>query len=151
MLIGLLIYLAAPHSDLPPDVKLTRAERAPLTAPQRRSLFLLLALWPALVSFWVAQSQIWNTYNLWVRDHVDLRLGSFAIPVPWMQSIDSGVNIVMTPILLWWWASLAMRHREPELVSKLGIGCLLFAGATLFLAFASPPPGSATNTKSLGL
>ena len=145
MLIGLLIYLAAPHSDLPPDVKLTRTERAPLTAPQRRSLFLLLALWPALVSFWVAQSQIWNTYNLWVRDHVDLRLGSFAIPVPWMQSIDSGVNIVMTPILLWWWASLAMRHREPELVSKLGIGCLLFAAATLFLAFASPPPGSATK------
>ena len=59
-----------------------------------------------------------------------------------MQSIDSGVNIVMTPILLWWWASLAMRRREPELVTKLGIGCLLFAAATLILAFASPPPGS---------
>jgi POT family proton-dependent oligopeptide transporter len=145
MLIGLLIYVSAPHADLPPDIKPTRAERPPLTGEQRRSFILMLALWPALVSFWVAQSQIWNTYNLWVRDHVDMNLGAFTIPVPWMQSVDSGVNIVMTPLLLWWWVTLDRQGREPGLVTKLGIGCLIFAAATTILAFASPAPGSAAK------
>ena len=149
MLIGLIIYLFAPHADLPPDIKPARAERRPLTGEQRRAFFLLLALWPALVSFWIAQSQIWNTYNLWVRDHVDLHLGTFTVPVPWMQSVDSGVNIIMTPLLLWWWATLDRRNREPDLVTKLGIGCLLFAAGTTILAFASPAPGSAAKVPLL--
>lgn len=142
MLVGLLIYLAAPHADLPPDRKPPRAERRPFEPSQRRALFLMLLIWPVLVSFWVAQSQIWNTYNLWVRDHVDLMVGAFAVPVPWMQSVDSGVNIVTTPLLVWWWATLHKRGAEPNLIVKIAVGCLFFAAGTLILAFASPAPGS---------
>ena len=148
MLIGLIIYLVG-QRDLADEPRAARGERARLTPDERRRVGWLLALWPLIVCFWIAQTQIWNTYNLWVRDHVQLHVAGFEVPVPWLQSLDGLAPFLCMPLLLIFWRGQAARGREPGLIAKLGIGCLIFGAAVLLLVVASPSPGSSARA-SLG-
>ena len=141
MLIGLIVYLVG-QRDLVDEPRVARAIRPPLRRDERAQIGWLLALWPALVCFWVAQSQIWNTYNLWVRDHIDLDVGGFAVPVPWLQSLDGLMPAISIPLMIMVWRKQAARGSEPALLVKLGLGALIFAASLLLLVVASHPPGS---------
>lgn len=136
MLFGLIVYLSG-RRDLPPEKERTRSEALqPLTADERRRVFFLVAIIPVAALFWVAQSQVWNTYNLWVRDHIVLRYGSWTMPVPWLQSLDGLAPFVCLPPLLLFWRWQARRGSEPDELTKLAIGCFLFAASTLWLGCA---------------
>lgn len=87
--------------------------------------------------FWIAQSQVWNVYNLWLRDHADLLVGGFTVPVPWLSSLDGLAPAVMTPLVILWWRRQAKAGREPDLFVKLATGCLIFAAGVSWLALAS--------------
>ena len=141
MLIGLVIYLFG-QRDLVDEPRVARAVRPPLRRDERAQVGWLLALWPLLVCFWVAQSQIWNTYNLWLRDHINLDVAGFAVPVPWLQSLDGLMPALAIPLMIMVWRRQAVRGSEPGLIVKMGIGALIFAAAILFLVVASHPPGS---------
>jgi len=134
MLAGVVIYLSGARY-LPPDA--TRGAivaRRPLRADERRVVFVMVLMLPLLTLFWIAQSQIWNTYNLWARDHVDLAVGRWRMPVPWLQAVDSLGVVVLMPPMLRFWRWQAARSREPDDLTKLAIGCLLFGGAVAWLA-----------------
>jgi POT family proton-dependent oligopeptide transporter len=134
MLAGLVLYLSGGR-DLPPDaVRGARVVRRKLSAKERRVVLVMVLMLPLLTLFWVAQTQIWNTYNLWVRDNVNLAIGSWKVPVPWLQSVDAlGVVVLVLPMLRFWrWQ--AARSSEPDDVRKLAMGCLLFSVAIAWLA-----------------
>ena len=134
MLAGLIVYLWG-QRHLPPErPRPPRSERVPLTTDQRRVVLYLLALVPIAAMFWVAQSQIWNTYNLWVRDHLQLQFGSWTMPVPWLQSLDGLAPFVLLPPMLIFWRAQAARGREPDEFTKIAIGCFIFGASTLLLA-----------------
>lgn len=136
MLVGLVIYLAG-QKLLPGDTPRQAAvARARLTAGEWRRLAALAALFGVAICFWVAQSQIWNVYNLWVRDHVDLTFGTFTVPVPWLQSLDGVAPILVMPIFLTLWKRQAARGREPDDLGKVAIGALIFGAGTALLAVA---------------
>ena len=61
----------------------------------------------------MAKSQVWNTYNLWARDHVELNLGGFTVPVPWLQSLDGLTPFALIPAVLAFWRWQAKRGKEP--------------------------------------
>ncbi len=136
MLIGLLVYLAGGRLLPAEPPRKARAAPAPLSGAERSNLIGLVLACPFLVCFWVAQSQVWNVYNLWVRDHVDLGIGSFQMPVPWLQALDGVAPILMMPIVLTLWRRQARRGREPDALAKIAIGCLIFGAGTLLLAAA---------------
>ncbi len=75
---------------------------------------------------------------------MDLAVGRWKMPVPWLQAVDSlGVVVLLLPILQFWrWQ--ASRSREPDDVKKLAIGCLLFGAAIAWLA-AGPLAADATG------
>ena len=141
MLVGLIIYIAG-QRFLADEPRAARAEVKPLTAAERVRVGWLLSLWPLLVCFWVVQSQVWNTYNLWVSDHIDMTVGRFAVPVPWLQSLDGLMPAMAVPLVLALWRRQAKFGREPELLVKMAIGCLIFGASILILVFASHAPGS---------
>lgn len=134
MLVGLTLYLSGGRYIPADPPRTARSERARLDAAERRVVLVLILLLPLLTLFWIAQSQIWNTYNLWARDHVDLVVGRWTMPVPWLQSVDAlSVLVMVSPVLRFWrWQS--SRSGEPDDVAKLGTGCLLFAAAIGWLA-----------------
>ena len=139
MLAGLVIYLTGQGQVVAVAPKPARAAdrvRVPLTAADWRRVTALLALVPVAALFWIAQSQVWNTYNLWVRDHVQLHVGAFLVPVPWFQAIDGLSPFVCLPPMLMFWRWQAARGREPGQLTKAAIGCFIFAAGTLWLAAA---------------
>jgi POT family proton-dependent oligopeptide transporter len=134
MLVGLVIYLSGAR-DLPPDaLRGAKRVRVKLRAEERRVVLVLVLMLPLLCLFWIAQSQIWNTYNLWARDHVDLAIGRWKMPVPWLQAVDALAVVVLVAPLLRFWRWQATRASEPDDVTKLGVGCLLFGAAIAWLA-----------------
>jgi proton-dependent oligopeptide transporter, POT family len=136
MLLGLMIYLLG-QGQLAPEVpRAERAARAALRPAEWALVLRLLALVPVAACFWVAQSQVWNTYNLWVRDHIELQVGTFAVPVPWLQALDGLSPFICLPPMLMFWRWQARRGREPNEFIKASIGCFIFAASTLWLAAA---------------
>jgi len=137
MLIGVIVYVTGQSWVVPAEPKAAAtAVRAPLSGPERARVGALLALVPVIALFWIAQSQVWNTYNLWVRDHIQLRLGAFTVPVPWLQALDGLSPFVCLPPMLLFWRWQAARGTEPGPFAKAGIGCLIFAASTCWLAAA---------------
>ncbi len=136
MVVGLAVYLAGGRY-LPKDPpRSTAIVRAPLTPVERRRVAGLFLACPFLICFWIAQTQVWNVYNLWGRDHLQLGIGSFQVPVPWLQSLDGVAPILVMPLFLALWRRQAARGTEPDDIAKIAIGCLIFAGGTAWLAAA---------------
>ena len=134
MAIGLITYLAGQPQLRAEPTRREARKAAPLDAAERRRVALLVVLVPIAACFWVAQSQIWNTYNLWVRDHLELMVGGFKVPVPWLQSLDGLAPFITLPPMLLYWRWQAERGREPDEFGKLAVGCFIFGASTLWLA-----------------
>lgn len=134
MALGVATYIMGQRELPPPPKRAARIKPPPLNREEWGRVGLLVALVPLSASFWVAQSQIWNTYNIWVRDHLQLRLGGFEVPVPWLQSIDGLAPFLTLPPMLALWRWQHARGREPDEFGKLATGCFIFAASTLWLA-----------------
>ncbi len=134
MMIGLVVYLLGQDKLPAQKPSSIREKAAPLSKQDYRRLGFLFAIVPGAALFWVAQSQIWNTYNIWVRDHLELKVLNFIIPIPWLQSLDGLAPFLLLPPILLLWRWQAARQAEPDEFGKIAIGCLIFGAATLLLA-----------------
>lgn len=152
MLIGLATYLAG-QRWLPAEQQGARqpsGKRAPLTPGERRRVLGLLMIWPMVVGYWTAQAQIWNVYNIWLRDSVNLDVGGFSVPVPWFQSLDGLAPGLFIPLVLWIWSMQAKRGREPDVLTKLAIGSVIF-GLSVGLLAAGPLLANAAGRAPIAL
>ncbi|KQV52724.1 amino acid transporter [Pelomonas sp. Root1217] len=134
MLIGLFVYLAG-RRWLPPEParNATREARPPLTRAGWARVILLVAILPLLMLSIVGNQQFNNAYPLWSQQHMDMMVGSFQVPVTWLQAVDATVSFItmLGSIAFWrWWAT---RRREPDEVTKMALGSFVAAGAPLLL------------------
>ncbi len=136
MLVGLVTYAFA-RPSLPP-APLRHAPAPPRNPGERGPVALLVLLVVVSGAFWIAQSQVWNVYNLWVEGHVDMRVGGFLVPIPWLQAMDAIVPVAFLPPVLALWRWQARHGSEPDAVTKMAIGCLIFGASMLWLAAATP-------------
>jgi proton-dependent oligopeptide transporter, POT family len=137
MLIGLIIYLAGARHLPQGRPHRAATARQPLGESGRRAVRSLVLLLPLLTLYWVVNSQEWNTYNLWARDHLDRSFLSWQMPVAWVQSFSSLTAVVLVPVVLRFWRYLASMGREPDEIGKLVMGCLIMAAFTACDGFAT--------------
>ena len=136
MLAGLFIYRAG-RRYLPPDApRRTTTQARPMGREDRRVVMILVLMLPVLTCFWIAQTQIWNTYNLWARDHVNLMVAGWKMPVPWLQSVDALGVLVFVPPMLRFWRWQRAHGAEPDDLGKLARGMVFFGIAVAWLAAA---------------
>jgi POT family proton-dependent oligopeptide transporter len=133
MLIGIAIYVHG-REYLPVDHIAGRGERVKLQRGDGRIIAALLTVLAITALYWTAQTQVWNTYPLWIRDRVDRELLGFEIPVTWFQSLDSLAVLVFAPAVIWFWRWQSERRTEPGDLVKIALGCGFFALACVLLA-----------------
>src|SRR6266568_1387692 len=113
MLLGLATYLYG-YRYLPARVERRKFEGTRLTGAERRIVFALIAVMIITIFQSTAFYQVFNVSPIWIQQHVTLDVGSFRIPVPWFQSINSVFSILGVPLVFWIWRQQALRRREPN-------------------------------------
>jgi POT family proton-dependent oligopeptide transporter len=136
MMVGIAIYLAGARY-LPVDrINSAQAAERPRMQPgDLQKVIVILVLLAITALFWTVQTQVWNTYPIWLRDQVDRSLPfGLTVPVTWFQSLDSLSVLVFAPLVMWVWRRQAQRDAEPTDLGKIALGCGFFALACLLLS-----------------
>jgi len=139
MLIGMSAYLTGRYA-LPQEPRLLKDDkvaRPKLTRDDWRNVIVLVFLLPVLALGIVGNQEIFNAYIVWAERSYDLKLFGHAVPVTWLLSFDgimSGLTMVASVLFWRWWGQ---RHREPDEITKIALGTVIGATATLMLALAS--------------
>ncbi len=95
---------------LVPVVYFVRMFRTPgLSGQQRSRLHAFLGLFIGAAIFWMIYDQAGSTLSVFAEQNTDLTVGSFSIPVPWLQSINPIFIIIFAPIFAAIWARLGDR------------------------------------------
>ena len=135
MLLGLATYLYG-YRYLPARVERKKFEGTRLTAADRRIVYALIAVMVITIFQSTSYYQLYNVNPIWIQQHVSADVGSFQIPVPWYQSLNSLFSIVGVPLVFWIWRHQALRRREPGDLSKIGTGAWIAAASNLILVVA---------------
>jgi POT family proton-dependent oligopeptide transporter len=141
MLVGIVIYLAGRH-HLPADETPSKGGgHAALEEGDGKTIAAILVLFVIAALFWTAQTQVWNTYPLWIRGRVDRDILDMLVPVTWFQSLDSLAVLVLAPLVMWYWKKQRDRAAEPGDLMKIIIGCVAFTIACGWLALGESLSG----------
>ena len=129
------------------SVEYSAEEKAAAAKEIKQRLYALFAVLGIVIFFWFSFHQNGASLSFFARDFVDT---STVAPEVW-QAINPFFVIVLTPIIMFIFGSLAKRGKEISTPKKIAIGMGIAGTAFLFLALYSFAMGypSATDFKAL--
>ena len=136
MLISLAIFVAVRHK-LPNPVKKEKASTQEYSEAERQAdakeikqrMMALYAVLGIAVFFWLSFHQNAQSLSIFARDFLD----TSALPPEILQFINPFFVIVLTPIVMWIFASLARKGKEVSTPKKIALGMFIAACAYIFL------------------
>ncbi|GBR42678.1 peptide MFS transporter [Gluconobacter roseus] len=152
MLIGLVVYLVGrrwlPAPSLlgrttPDAIGNGKKPRPALTLQEKKTTILLLALVPVMAVGAIPNSEIFDGYLLWGREHFQLHLLGYEMPVSDLISLDGFISTLCAVLVLWFWKAYARRRQDLPEIAKVALGAFIAAFAPLMLALGawlSPGP-----------
>lgn len=172
ILVGALIFLTFGRWIRPVQVSEATAAAATAEVPadlQRRRNLALATFFGINVLFWMAFKQRGNSMALWTRDRMDLSAPTWlaelfaALHVDWLMlkdglfgkefflTLNPFLIIVLSPLLVWFWAALRSARLEVPTPAKLVLGFLLTAGAfaIMWRCETVTPPGERASARVL--
>lgn len=139
LLVGLVFYA---RNGTEPVHARAHAATGTKAGPLAATALLIVAL-TAIYLCYSAYEQLSNIFLVWARAHLDLRLGSWAMPVAWFLSLDGAFTLALIAV-----SQLAMRMLERggitiSAATQILIGCLFCAAGYLVLALGTTLTGGA--------
>ena len=136
MLISLFIFLAV-KNKLPNPVKKVKADNQSYSQAEIQSdakeikqrMAALYAVLGIAVFFWLSFHQNAQSLSIFARDFLD----TSALPPEILQFINPFFVIVLTPIVMWIFASLLRKGKEVSTPKKIALGMFIAACAYIFL------------------
>jgi len=136
MLISLAIFVAV-RNKLPNPVKKEKASTQDYTEAERQAdakeikqrMMALYAVLGIAVFFWLSFHQNAQSLSIFARDFLD----TSALPPEILQFINPFFVIVLTPIIMWIFASLSRKGKEVSTPKKIALGMFIAACAYIFL------------------
>lgn len=142
MFVGGAIYMRG-RRYLPPDRAANKTtERVELQPGDVSAVVALAGVIAVVALYWIGQTQVWNTYPLFLRDHVDRAVFGVDVPVTWFQSLDTMAVLVFAPAVIWYWRRQSKRGVEPKDLTKIAAGCAAFACACVLLGASAAFAGN---------
>ncbi len=137
MMVGLVTYLIG-SKYIPADPPRHEIRQSPpLTRAEWQTVGFLIGLLPALTLYWVVNSQEWNVYNIWTRDHVNMVVFGWQMPIAWIQSLGAIICVALVPLILALWEWQQQTGRAFSDMGKMALGCAIMAIFTLLDGAAS--------------
>jgi POT family proton-dependent oligopeptide transporter len=140
MVLGLGIYLSGRKWLPKEETRATKAERTArpgLTRDEWITIIVLILLLPVLAIGAVGNQQIFNSYLLWVPDHVSLVFFGKTMPTTWLVTLDAVVSVSSLVGAVAFWRLWAKRFKEPSEVVKITLGLGISALGLLCLVGAA--------------
>ncbi|MBX3033429.1 MAG: peptide MFS transporter [Bdellovibrionaceae bacterium] len=136
MMIGLAVYHLG-RRQLPLD-HLTKEEvtdqpAGPLDGEDYKRIAALILLCVVNILFWGVYEQQGNILQIWSDRNVDWNVLGWTVPSTWFQAINPTLIIAFAPLLNRLWDRQNKKGREPNSVTKMGLGCLLCALAYVLM------------------
>ncbi len=150
MLISLCIFVATknglpnpPKKEAAQAVKYTPEEKARMAKEIKQRMYALFAVLGIAIFFWFSFHQNGTSMSLFARDFVDT---SAIAPEIW-QAVNPFFVIVLTPVIMFIFGSLAAKGKEISTPRKIAIGMGLAGIAYLFLTVFSLSEGYPSGTE----
>jgi POT family proton-dependent oligopeptide transporter len=140
MLISLAIFVAV-RNKLPNPVKKEKASVQEYTEAERQAdakeikqrMMALYAVLGIAVFFWLSFHQNAQSLSIFARDFVVTDQAKGGLPPEILQFINPFFVIVLTPIIMWIFASLTRKGKEVSTPKKIALGMFIAACAYFFL------------------
>ncbi len=150
MLISLSIFLCTkkglpnpPKKEAAQSVNYTPEEKARMAKEIKQRMYALFAVLGIAIFFWFSFHQNGTSMSLFARDFVDT---SAIAPEIW-QAVNPFFVIVLTPVIMFIFGSLAAKGKEISTPRKIAIGMGVAGIAYLFLVLYSLAQGYPSGTE----
>jgi POT family proton-dependent oligopeptide transporter len=100
---------------------------------ERRHVIALFLLVFFVIFFWAAYEQAGSSMNLFADKNTDLRVGGWAVPSTWFQSLNPLAIILFAPAFAALWPTLRGHGREPSTALKMVLGLFLLGVGFVFM------------------
>ena len=152
MLISLVIFVANKKIFPTPGKKADQAvvnytaeEKMAMAKEIKQRMYALFAVLGIVVFFWFSFHQNGMSLSFFARDFVN----TSAIPPEIWQAVNPFFVVVLTPIIMWFFGSLARKGKEISTPRKIAYGMGIAGTAYLFLAIFSSIMGYPSATEFL--
>ncbi|MBR4883420.1 MAG: peptide MFS transporter, partial [Bacteroidales bacterium] len=144
MLISLVIFLVSKKSLPNPKAKtpvaqstVSKEEIKQDAKEIKQRLLALFAVFGVVIFFWFSFHQNGLTLTMFAKDYTRLQLFGSPISAEIFQSINPFVVVFLTPVVMWVFAALNKKGKEPSTPKKIGIGMAIAASAFVIMALGS--------------
>jgi len=129
MAISMVIFLANKHKFPNPADKVKAAVGVQADEMNvheiRQRIFALLAVFAVVIFFWFSFHQNGLTLTFFARDYTLLQLGNWSFGAEIFQSVNPILVVLLTPIIIAFFAWLRSKGIEPSTPKKIAIGMLI--------------------------
>ncbi len=144
MMISLVIFLLNKKS-LPNPAKKDAVAKAEVSREEikqnakeiQQRILALFAVFGIVIFFWFSFHQNGLTLTMFAKDYTLLKIGSMDISAEIFQAVNPFIVVFLTPVVMWVFAAMAKRGKEPSTPKKIGIGMGIAALAYVVMTIAS--------------
>ncbi|RZK69819.1 MAG: MFS transporter [Rhodococcus sp. (in: high G+C Gram-positive bacteria)] len=102
-----------------------------VTPAEKRRMRGFIPLWIASLLYFGFLFQKFTTISVFIKDRVDLDVGGWQVPAPWLTTISPVSAVLLTPLVAMLWTKLGTR--QPTTSAKFAIGLTMVGCAYLLL------------------
>jgi POT family proton-dependent oligopeptide transporter len=119
------------------------------TSAEKKRLYVVLVLFIASMLFWSIFEQAGSTLNLFADRSTRNEIFGYEFPSTLFQALNSMYIFALGPFFAWLW--LALRDRNPSLITKFAIGLLGVGASFLLMVLAAHAIGADGKVSPLWL
>jgi POT family proton-dependent oligopeptide transporter len=115
----------------------------PLTKKEKNRVIGIFLLSFFSILFWVFYNQAGSSLALYMKDYVNMKVGSFEIPIMWVETtFNSVMCIALGPVMALIWTKLSMRKKgDLTMAKKMALSFFFLAIGFVFVILAEVTRG----------
>jgi len=157
MVLSMIIFFFS-RKILPDKKVMAKADKPQLSKDQIKQdateilqrLLALFAVFAVVIFFWFSFHQNGLTLTMFAKEYTQLKIFGIDISAELFQSINPFLVVFLTPLIVWFFAGLSKKGKEPSTPRKIGIGMAIAALAFLIMALGSIGLPTAKEVEAMG-